>query len=167
MIDSIQNLEFKKALPEKQHLLKKYSMKNNFLTENQKATVEAWYQLPIGIFNVTFFGCVILFNNVAILEILLYSYAISTIIAIINWKLYLKSFIFLGYIFGGNISSIISILFAIYFGFEHRWILMVLAILTSVGLLGFLAPSTWLYAFFSINKIHPKYIFASRYFKTK
>jgi hypothetical protein len=159
----MQNIAFEKALIENSESLKKYDMKNYFLTDDQKATVEAWYQLPIGIFTFIFFGCFVLFENLTILEILFYSYLISTIIAIINWKFYLKPLIFLGHFFGGNISSIISIAFAIYFGINHQWLLMTLAIADSFGLLGILSPSTWLYSF--LAKIHPKYYFASRYFK--
>ena len=165
MADNIQNQEFEKALLENNESLKRYDMKNYFLTQGQKTIVEAWFQLPIGIFSFIFFACFIFFKNLTILEIIFYSYLISTVIAIINWKIYLKPFIFLGYIFGGNISTIISIAFAIYFGFEHKWILMILALADSVGLLGILSPSTWLYTFFSANKIHPKYIFANRYFR--
>jgi hypothetical protein len=165
MDDNIQNAIFKKALTDNNELLKKYDLKNPFLTDDQKIAVEAWYQLPIGIFTFIFFSCFVFLNNLTVLEIILYSYLITIIIAIINWKFYFKPFILLGYIFGGNISSIISIIFAIYFGFNHNWILMTLALADSLGLLGIISPSTWLYAFFSINKIHPKYIFASKYFK--
>jgi len=159
----MQNIAFKKALTENSGLLKKYDMKNYFLTDDQKVTVEAWYQLPIGIFTFIFFGCFVLFENLTTLEILFFSYLISTIVAIINWKFYLKPLIFLGHIFGGNISSIISIAFAVYFGIKHEWLLMILAITDSFGLLGIFSPSMWLYSF--LSKIHPKYYFANKYFK--
>lgn len=166
MLYNIQNLGFKKALLENKGLLKRYDMKNPFLTDEQKVTVEAWYQFPIGIFAFIFFGCFAFFENLTVLEIIFYSYLFGIIIALINWKFLLKSFIFLGHIFGGNISSVIFIGFAVYFGFEHNWILMTLAIMDSAGLLGFVSPSMWLYSFFSIKKnIHPKYIFADRYFR--
>lgn len=143
-----------------------YDMKNPFLTDAQKVTTEAWYQFPIGIFFFAFFSGFVFFEELGILGIVIYSYLFGITIAILNWRFYFKPFIFSGYIFGGNISSAISIAFAVYFGFEHRWILMILAIFESTGLLGIVAPSTWLYTFLSKRKnIHPKYFFADRYFK--
>src|SRR3989344_1323051 len=165
MINNLENLEFQKALLENKEELKRYDMKNSFLTDEQKATVEAWYQFPIGIFSFAFFSFFVFSENFTVLEIVGYSYLFGIIVAVINWKFLLKPLIFLGYIFGGNVSSIISIAFAIYFGIENNWILMVLAIMDAVGLLGMVSPSTWLYSFFSAKKIHPKYIFANRYFK--
>ncbi|MFA6262578.1 MAG: hypothetical protein WC760_14015 [Bacteroidia bacterium] len=165
MINNLENLEFQKVLLENKEELQQYDMKNSFLTDEQKATVEAWYQFPIGIFSFTFFSCFAFLENLTVLEIIFFSYLFGIIVAIVNWKFLLKPLIFLGYIFGGNVSSIISIAFAVYFGFENNWILMILAIMDAIGLLGVASPSMWLYSFFSAGKIHPKYIFATRYFK--
>ena len=57
MINNIENLKFKKALIEDDKVLKRYDMKNLFLTDLQKAAVECWYQLPIGIFSFVFLVC--------------------------------------------------------------------------------------------------------------
>lgn len=161
------NLALKQSLIEGDAGLKKYDMNNPFLTDDQKVITEAWYQLPIGVFSFTFFILFIFSKNLTVSEIVLLSYLIGIIIAIINWSFLSRTFISLGYIFGGTVSSIISITFAIYFGIEHHWILMALAIATSIGLLGFLSPSIWLYSFFTAKRgfIHPKYVFADRYFE--
>lgn len=152
---------------ENYHMLKKYDMKNPFLTDNQKTVTEAWYQFPIGIFEFFFFSCFVFLKDLAITEIIIYSYLLGIIIAILNWKFIIKPFILLGYVFGGNMSSIINISFAIYFGFNGQWLLTILAIFSAVGIMGLISPSMWIYSFLSTGKPHPKYIFAKRYFNQK
>lgn len=169
MIDNVENLNFKRALVESPIALKAYDMKNEFLTDDQKVRVECWYQLPIGIFSFMFFSLFIFFKDLTILEILITASLFSLVIAILNWKFFWKPFYYLGFVFGGNFSSLTSILFAIYFGFESNWVMLGLAIADAIGFLGVITPSVWLYTFFALkgypDNIHPKYVFAMKYFK--
>lgn len=171
-MENLENSLFKKALVEiressnnSKSPLFRYEMGNHFLTTNQKAIVEAWFQFPIGVFIYSLFILFILLGENNILEVFIYSYLIGIIIAIINWKFHFKIFIYLGYIVGGTISSIISVIFLIYFVFNQHYIFMFLALADIIGLLSIISPSLHLYNIFSRNKFHPKYLFASKYFK--
>jgi hypothetical protein len=145
-------------------LPKYYNLKNTFLTEQQKAVVEAWYQFPLGIFEILLFSSFIFWSDVTIWKIILYSYLFGLLIAFLNWRFINNFFIKLGYLVGGNASTLICIGFAIYFGFNSQWLFMIIAILSSLGLIGIISPSVVLYSILSINKGHPKYIFAKKYF---
>jgi hypothetical protein len=164
-MDEFQKKFFKNAFKKENYLqLKKYDIKNPFLNDEQKIVVEAWFQFPIVFFEIFFFSCFIFLKGLTVFEIILYSYLIGITVAVINWRFVVKFFILLGQIIGGNVSSLISVIFAVYFGIHNQWTLVVLALFSALGITGFLSPSMWLYSFLSIGKPNSKYIFAKKYF---
>lgn len=167
MLNDNTEVYFKTLYEHKSDELLKYKMKNIFFNDKQKAIIESWYQFPIGFWSTITFGLFVILPSYSPVLIILIAYILGSIVSLLNWKFYNSKIKLLGYIFGGNISSIISILFAIYFFISHSWVLAVIAVLDAFGMTSILAPSVWMYPILSKTSVHPKYKFAYKYFVQK
>jgi hypothetical protein len=92
----------------------------------------------------------------------LIAFLASGVVGLINWFIPLRS-VTVGFVFGGNVSTLIMLAFAGWFAYHGAWIAAVIAVAGAFGLLSIISPSMHLYTILS-RRMHPKYWYAKRGF---
>lgn len=139
-----------------------YSLNNPYLTDYQKAQVEVVYQFPLAAFGYTFGVAALAFGQSFGM-----SYGIATAVSLITWiaARYLpgKAFIYPGFLFAGNISSLISLGLAAWALVESRWWIAGFMVADAVGVASFLTLPMHLWSMTSPG-LNAKYAIAKRMF---
>lgn len=143
---------------------KTYSLTNSYLSTKEKALVEAWFQIPIGIFNYVMLGLLAFDPGRGFWR----SYMIAGIFsacAAIVLRFYspLPLLLPLGTLLVGWLETVIALGFAAYFAYSKNWLLVVFAVVCGFGVSAIIAPGLWIYTLAS-RRMHPKYAFAKRKF---
>lgn len=142
-----------------------YSLSNPYLSKNQKAVVEAVYQMPIGVFLYLFF---FLLSSKG-LHSWLFSYVIASLVSLpIAILCFYKPrffnskgmFLFACLFCSHNYMIILAILAGVYF-YKGLVSLGVIALIAATSLLSVFTPSLHLFSFLS-KELHPKYLFAKK-----
>jgi len=139
-----------------------YSLSNSYLTDNEKAQVEAVFQFPLGAFGFTF-GVVAL----ALGQGFGMSYAIAAAVSVIAWigARYLpgRLFYYPGFLFAGMMGTVISLGFVAWALVESRWWVAGFTAANALGIAAVAMPPIYLWTM-SSPRLHAKYAIAKRMF---
>jgi len=146
-----------------------YSLKNTYLSNLQKALVEAVFQVPIGVFGVAWLTYMAVTPPPAYLRGYLFAAAVNLVFAIPLWAAArawaTRPVLFLPwrYVFAGRAASVIDLVFAAYLAYHQRWIAAAIGVGCALWLSTLFAPSLYLYMGLS-RRMHPKYAIAKKLF---
>jgi hypothetical protein len=141
-----------------------YSLENPYLMREEKAYVEAWFQTPVGSFNVAALLLLALRPELHLWQIYVWAGTLSVVAALIL-RFYSppQLLVVLGALFAGKFESAWSVAFAAYFIYSGKWLLGLFAVACAIGLTAVLCPGLWLNSVMS-RGMNSKYAFAKRMF---
>jgi|SRR3989338_8332915 len=142
-----------------------YRLDNSYLSQDEKVSVETWYQLPGNVMEYAFWAIAILsiYRPISLTFFIGAVLAINLIAGLLNWYFYNKSFVrFLGLsIFHPYVTGVVGIGVAVFLYFHDA--LLLAAISAFVGIFSFLFFELH-FVLYSLlcrkSGLHPKYYFA-------
>jgi hypothetical protein len=146
-----------------------YSLNDPYLTNKEKADIEALYQLPLHVFDYSFLALLV-FSDLAVLKVYLYSFLIGLPLFLLVRAFPNRLFIELGYILSGclplliaNLRTWLLIAFSVYSFVNGEVLAGWVSALVSFGLLALFNPFLILWSL-SSSSMHPKYLIAKKVF---
>jgi hypothetical protein len=141
-----------------------YSLNNPYLTREQKAEVEAVYQVPFGVFSYAFayFSLYMGMDFVA-------AYGDAAILSALAWlacRTFMNPRIWLpvAFVVAGVFGTVLHLAIAAFALYRHRWGVAAFMGLEAFGLLAVFMPPMWLWAIFLGGRLNPKYRIAKKLF---
>jgi hypothetical protein len=139
-----------------------YSLNNTYLSQWQKAQVEAVWQFPIGVFAYPF-----VVTAVALDQSFWVAYGVATVFSAMAWLIAsrapAKPLVAVSFLYAGWIGMLIHIALAVWALVEGRLAVAIFTGLDAIGLASFLTIGMWLWSATS-RRMNPKYAIAKRLF---
>ena len=147
-----------------------YRMDNPYLTFDDKIAVEAWFQAPGDFMLYAFWGMLIysLYTPVPWYWILGIPMIFSTVLALIFWNLYNRSFFnaLKLTLFHNWTTGVLGVLIGALLAYHGQWVWAIVSAV--VGIFGFIVLDWWMivYTIFAKSRynMHPKYAFFKKWY---
>jgi len=141
-----------------------YSLNNPYLSDHQKAIVEAIYQMPLGVFDFILLGHFAFApQNASYVDPFIYAAAGSLVVGALAWHFMSTTIATIGFAFCGPVGRAVKLALTGYLLANTNWVGVAIGVVAMTGLTSIVAPSTWLYNM-KAGGMHPKYRIAKRLF---